>query len=148
MVAAYDVHSGRELWTNAWNATFRESMGGDGPRATPAWADGRVFALGGIGELRSLDEATGQVVWRTDILKDAGANNLQWGMAGSPLVVGDTVIVQPGGSGGQSVIAYSKATGKRTWAALDDKQSYSSPMVPNWRACVELHGFSAAVWWV
>ena len=143
VVAAYDVHSGRELWTNAWNATFRESMGGDGPRATPAWADGRVFALGGIGELRSLDEATGQVVWRTDILKDAGASNLQWGMAGSPLVVDDTVIVQPGGSSGQSVVAYSKATGKRTWAALDDQQSYSSPMVAELAGVRQLLVFSA-----
>ena len=143
VVAAYDVHSGRELWTNAWNATFRESMGGDGPRATPAWADGRVFALGGIGELRCLDEATGQVVWRTDILEDAGANNLQWGMAGSPLVVDDTVIVQPGGSGGQSVVAYSKATGKRTWAALDDQQSYSSPMVAELAGLRQLLVFSA-----
>ena len=144
VVAAYDVHSGRELWTNAWNATFRESMGGDGPRATPAWADGRVFALGGIGELRALDEATGQVVWRTDILKDAGANNLQWGMAASPLVVGETVIVQPGGPGGQSVVAYSKETGKRTWAALDDQQSYSSPMVAELAGVRQLLVFSAA----
>jgi outer membrane protein assembly factor BamB len=129
VVAAYDVISGRELWTNAWTAIFKESMGGDGPRATPAWADGRVYALGGLGELRCLDEASGQVLWRTDILEDTGARNLQWGMAASPLVVDDTVVVLPGGSGGQSVVAYSKTTGKRAWAALDDQQSYSSPMV-------------------
>ena len=90
IVAAYDVATGRELWTSAWTATFHESMGGTGPRATPVWADGRVYALGGLGELRCLDAATGALVWRTNILEDSGATNLQWGMSAAPLVVDDT----------------------------------------------------------
>jgi outer membrane protein assembly factor BamB len=144
VVSAYDVQTGRELWTTEWTATFRESMGGDGPRATPAWADGRVFALGGTGELRSLDEATGRVFWRTNILEDAGAPNLQWGMAASPLIVDDTVVVLPGGSGGRSVVAYSRVDGKRVWSALDDQQSYSSPMLAEINGVRQILVFSAA----
>ena len=49
VVAAYDVQTGRELWTNVVRRV-RESMGGDGPRATPTWSDGRVYALGATGE--------------------------------------------------------------------------------------------------
>ena len=86
-------------------------MGGDGPRATPTWHDGRVYALGGTGELRCLDAATGEMLWRTNILQDAGASNLQWGMSAAPLVVDDNVIVLPGGRGGKSVVAYDRATG-------------------------------------
>jgi outer membrane protein assembly factor BamB len=129
VVAAYDVLTGRELWTNAWDTEFRESMGGDGPRATPTWADGLVFALGAIGELRALDEATGRVVWRTNILTDSRASNINWGMAGAPLVVDDTLVVVPGGRNGQSVVAYDRRTGKRAWAALDDQAAYASPML-------------------
>jgi outer membrane protein assembly factor BamB len=129
VVAAYDVATGRELWTNSWPAEFREWMGGDGPRTTPTWADGRVFALGAEGELRSLDEATGRQVWRTNILKDAGVGNLQWGMSASPLVVDDVVVVQPGAYDGQSVAAYDRHSGRRVWTALDDHQSYASPML-------------------
>ena len=92
VVAAYDVATGRELWTNAWTAAFREMMGGDGPRATPTWADGRVYALGAQGELRCMDDATGRTVWRINILEDTGAKNLPWGMAASPLVVDNTVV--------------------------------------------------------
>ena len=129
VVAAYDITTGRELWTNAWPARFSQWMGGgEGPRATPAWADGHVFALGGKGELRCLDASTGRLVWRTNILEDAGAKNLRWGMAASPLIAGDAVIVLPGGSGGRSVAAYDRRTGKRLWTALDDKQAYASPM--------------------
>ena len=104
-------------------------MGGDGPRATPTWHDGRVYVLGGAGELRALDDSNGRTIWRTNILEDAGASNLQWGMAAAPLIVDDTVIVLPGGRAGQSVVAYNRSTGKRAWAALDDQASYSSPML-------------------
>jgi outer membrane protein assembly factor BamB len=129
VVAAYDVMTGRELWTNAWPERFSQWMGGgEGPRATPAWADGLVFALGARGELRCLDAATGRLVWRTNILQDTGAKNLRWGMAGSPLIAGEAVIVQPGGPAGRSVAAYDRRTGKRLWTALDDKQAYVSPM--------------------
>jgi outer membrane protein assembly factor BamB len=143
VLAAYDLATGRELWTNAWAAAFRESMGGDGPRATPTWHDGLVFALGGEGELRCLDGATGRLVWRTNILADAGANNLQWGMAASPLVVDETVVVLPGGRNGQSVVAYDRRSGKRIWAALDDQQAYSSPMLVTLGGVRQLLVFSA-----
>jgi outer membrane protein assembly factor BamB len=129
VVAAYDVPTGRELWTNSWTAEFRESMGGDGPRATPTWSDGKVYALGATGELRALDDASGKVIWRTNILSDSGARNLDWGMAAAPLVVDNTVIVLPGGSDGHSIVGYDRATGKQVWAALGDKQAYCSPML-------------------
>jgi outer membrane protein assembly factor BamB len=128
VVAAYDVATGREVWTHGWNARFREMMGGDGPRATPTWHDGRLYALGATGELRCLDAATGKLVWRTNILDDAGASNLQWGMAAAPLVVDDNIVVVPGGSHGKSVVAYNRASGRVAWSALDDTAAYSSPM--------------------
>ena len=129
VVTAYDVDTGRELWAHGWDAEFREWMGGDGPRATPAWFDGRIYALGATGELRSLDARTGTLGWRVNILEDNGAANLQWGMAASPLVLEDEVIVLPGGPGGRSIVAYDRHTGARRWSALDDKAAYSSPML-------------------
>ena len=144
VVAAYDITTGRELWTNGWNAQFKEMMGGDGPRATPAWSGGRVYALGAAGELRALDDATGRVVWRVNILEDNGATNLQWGMSAAPLIVDNTVVVLPGGSGGRSVAAYDTATGKRMWSALDDQASYSSPMLVTLGGVRQILVFSAS----
>jgi outer membrane protein assembly factor BamB len=143
IVAAYDIRTGRELWTSAWTATFHESMGGTGPRATPIWADGRVFTLGGLGELRCLDAATGALVWRTNILQDSGAKNLQWGMSAAPLVVDETVVVLPGGPNGQSVVAYDRRTGKRAWSALNDQQAYASPMLVTLAGVRQILVFSA-----
>ena len=129
VVAAYDVDTGTELWTHAWPAHFQEMLGGPGPRATPTWHDGRLYALGATGRFVCLDAASGRVVWSRDVLADADAENLPWAMSGAPLVVDDLVVVQPGGVRGWSVAAYDRRSGEVVWHALDDVQGYTSPML-------------------
>jgi outer membrane protein assembly factor BamB len=130
VVAAYDVNTGRELWTQSWNAEYTDETG-DGPRTTPTWDDGWLYALGATGELRSLNASTGAVRWSKNILSDNGADNLQWAMAASPLIVDDKVIVLPGGTSGKSVVAYNKVTGAPIWKVQNDRQAYVSPMLVN-----------------
>lgn len=129
VVVAYDLWSGEERWTHGWKARFRELVGGEGPRATPTWDAGRLYALGAAGELRALEASSGALLWRRNILADNGAENVLYGMAASPLVVGERVVVQPGGGHGASVVAYDKESGERLWATLDDRQAYTSPML-------------------
>jgi len=129
VVSAYDAATGREVWTHAWSAHFTETMGGPGPRATPTWHDGHLYALGATGQFWCLDAKTGAVMWNRNILHDSAATNLVWAMSASPLIVDDLVIVQPGGANGWSVIAYNHETGDILWHALDDVQGYSSPML-------------------
>ncbi|HYJ88955.1 MAG TPA: PQQ-binding-like beta-propeller repeat protein [Pyrinomonadaceae bacterium] len=128
VVTAYDVATGREQWKQGWNSLYSDSTG-DGPRSTPTWDNGRLYALGATGELRCLDAKSGAVIWGKNILKDNQAGNLSWAMAASPLIVDDKVIVLPGGPGGKSVVAYNKMTGAPVWKALDDAQAYVSPML-------------------
>ena len=128
VASAYDVATGRELWKQGWNALYSDSTG-DGPRATPTWDDGRLYALGATGELRCLDARSGAVLWGRNILKDNQASNLSWAMAASPLVVDDKVIVLPGGTSGKSVVAYNKMTGAPVWQSQNDTQAYVSPML-------------------
>jgi outer membrane protein assembly factor BamB len=128
VVAAYDINSGREFWTQKWGAEYTDSTG-DGPRATPTWDQGRIYALGATGELRCLDANSGAVIWGKNILKDNQAQNLQWAQAASPLIVDDKVIVLPGGANGKSVVAYNKTNGAPVWKSLDDPQAYVSPML-------------------
>lgn len=127
-VAAYDLETGKEVWTHSYAAHFEESMGGDGPRATPTYHDGLVYSMGATGELRVLDAKTGALRWGKNILSDAGASNIMWGMSASPLIVDEKVVVQPGGAG-NSIVAYDKKTGKKVWGSLDDAQAYTSPML-------------------
>ncbi|MFT5129169.1 MAG: outer membrane protein assembly factor BamB [Rhodothermales bacterium] len=121
--------SGTELWRHVDAARFDEAMGGPGPRATPTYADGRLFVQGATGILSCLDPKTGAVLWSVNILDDAKAGNIQWAMSGSPLVTGDRVIVSPGGTDNASLIAYDVATGEQVWKAGKAIASYSSPQI-------------------
>ncbi len=133
VVAAYDLGTGLQRWEHGWDGLFTESMGGPGPRATPTWSGGVLYALGALGEFRALDAKTGKMRWRRNILEDAGVGNLTWGMSGAPLFVDGKVIVFPGGSNNKSVIAYNAADGSIAWTSQGDKGGYASPRRGNAR---------------
>ena len=130
-IVCYDVDTGREIWEHRYPALFSESAGGDGPRATPTIHQGLVYSLGATGELVCLDAKTGQRKWGTNILTNN--RNLTWGMCGSPLVVDDLVIVNPGAQTesaiGKAVRAYHRLTGEIVWETGSFNAGYSSPML-------------------
>ncbi len=127
LVVCYELKTGRTVWTHANPGRFTSVLGGDGPRATPTIADGKVYTHGASGILNCLDGATGEVLWSHDTLKENGADNIGWGKSGSPLVVDDLVINSAGGPNGRSLIAYNKDDGTEVWAAGNDQSSYASP---------------------
>jgi outer membrane protein assembly factor BamB len=128
-VVCYDARTGRGLWTHEDAARFWEAVSGAGPRATPTFAAGRIYTLGGTGILNCLDAATGKPYWTRNIAADAGAQVPQWGFSGSPLVADSLVIAFAGGTAGRSLRAYRAATGEPAWAAPAGTVSYSSPQL-------------------
>ncbi len=128
VVVCYDVATGRELWAHAYPGHFRESLGGDGPRATPTLHGTFVYSLGAEGDLRCLTAADGKLVWKRQILDEFGAQNLQWAMSASPLVEGAKVIVTNSGTPGPSIIAFDARSGETVWQTDAGQQSYSSPV--------------------
>ncbi len=127
-VTCFDLSTGNEVWAYRYRALFEEGMGGPGPRSTPTFAEGKLFALGATGILNCLNPISGDLIWTRDILKDARAKNLHWGMAGSPLVNGGRVYVSPGGPQA-SVIAYSTESGEVLWKGGSHAAGYASPAV-------------------
>ncbi|MDB6038840.1 MAG: WD40-like repeat-like protein [Verrucomicrobiales bacterium] len=131
VASAYDVQTGAEVWTNAWKGFFQESMGGDGPRATPTYSAGKIYAQGAEGELRCIQADSGTTVWSKNILQDNGAWNSFYGIAPSPLIVDNLVIVPPGGPRNRAVVAYNRDNGSFVWGSQNDEAAYSSPMIAN-----------------
>jgi outer membrane protein assembly factor BamB len=130
-IVAMDMQTGIDRWARTYAGHFKELMGGNGPRATPTVADDEVFALGAQGLLVALDLASGREKWKTNILKDANADNIEWGMSGSPLVTQDLVVVNPGGGQGSAVIAYERLTGEIVWRSGEHEAGYASPVLAN-----------------
>ena len=129
-LVAYDLDTGREVWLDAWPARFDEALSGEGPRSTPVFADGSVYALGALGELRRVRAADGELVWRRNVLETASADNLTYGLAASPLVHGGLLIVPSGKprAGGRGLLALERGSGEVVWSALDDGACYASPL--------------------
>src|SRR5258708_28215404 len=117
------------LWTHTNHAGFSETMGGDGPRATPTIAGERVFALGATGILDCLGLADGKLIWSRDTLKENHASNLVFGKSSSPLVLDKLVIVSGGQTNGPMRLAYQRRNGSPPWAAAPDEASYNSSTI-------------------
>ena len=132
-VRCLEASSGKELWSHAYEVKYAGMDPGyaKGPRATPTIHDGRVYTLGATGIFLCLEAAPkdgkARLLWRHNLLNEYEAKLPKWGVASSPLVVDDLVIVQPGGKKG-SVVAFDRVSGEQKWAALDDLSGYSSPV--------------------
>ena len=124
-VACYDLNTGKPVWKHSDAARFYESNGGPGPRATPTLNNGRVYAQGATGIVNVLDATTGTVVWTRNSVSDTGAKVPGWGIAGSPLVVNDLVIVAASGT----LVAYDVANGNPRWLGPTGGVGYSSPQL-------------------
>jgi outer membrane protein assembly factor BamB len=127
-LTAYDAKSGKRLWQTPYERVKLTTFYGNGPRATPVYANGKVFAYGITGVLTCFDAANGNVDWQVDIGKLLSPKPLIFGASCSPLLVGKYVLVNVGGKG-QSIVAFEKDSGKMRWGSLDDGASYSSPIL-------------------
>ena len=115
-VVCYDTETGNEVWTHRDAARFEEVVAGAGPRGTPTFHEGRIYALGANGQLNCLNAITGQFDWGIDITKDSKATIPQWGFSSSPLVWHGMVSVFAGGADGKSVVAYKAESGEPAWS--------------------------------
>lgn len=129
VVLALDAGTGEEQWRAEWPAPFEMHPAarshGPGPKSTPTYADGRLFAHGMDGALTALDAETGERLWR---FPGTGTTPL-YHTAMSPLALGDSVILHVGGHDEGALTAFDAATGEPRWRAEGDGPAYGSPML-------------------
>jgi outer membrane protein assembly factor BamB len=127
-VLCFDWETGRRLWDFSYDCDYERVGYASGPRAAVSIDDGRAYALGTMGHFHCLDAATGKLLWKKVPGVDYKIRVPIWGMTSAPLVDGDLVIVQLGAEGA-CLVAFDKKTGAERWRALDDKPSYSAPII-------------------
>jgi outer membrane protein assembly factor BamB len=127
-VLCLDARTGAQVWEHTYESAYRIDYPA-GPRATPVVADGRVFALGAMGDLRCLDAASGKLIWAVNFATNFNTEPPIWGWAAHPLLDGERMICLVGGTN-SAVVAFDKDTGKELWRALTAHEiGYAPPVI-------------------
>ena len=128
-VVCYEADTGREVWNRPIEGRLDDPLGGPGPRATPALANGGLFATCATGLFLRLNPTTGEIVWQQDLKTVAGRPVPMWGFAASPLVADKVVLVYAGGPGDKGLLAFDVESGALRWSVATGIDSYSSPQL-------------------
>jgi outer membrane protein assembly factor BamB len=131
VVTCYNAETGDPLWVHGEPSRFEEVTSGAGPRATPTYSNGHIFAYGARGILAALEAATGAIHWRHDLMSEVNAQLPIWGFASSPAVVEDLVIVYAGGDGQNGLLAFDCDSGAVRWRRASRGMNFGSVQPAN-----------------
>lgn len=121
---------GKMLWSASQPTGYRDDFGFDnGPRATPAVQENRVFTFGAEGTLSAFDLDSGKVLWSSALGRQLGADKGFFGFASSPLPAGALVLVNVGAPNNAGIVAVEAATGQIRWKSTSHGASYSAPIL-------------------
>lgn len=127
-ILCFEEQTGKPLWTHAYPTKYGRVGYPAGPRASVTIQDGRAYAIGTTGRFHCLDAESGKVHWERDLEKLYDIQMPIWGIAGSPFIVDNLVILHIGGKG-KCILAMDRNTGDEKWTALDDRAQYTTPVL-------------------
>jgi outer membrane protein assembly factor BamB len=132
------------LWTFEYPTDYRDYYGyNNGPRCCPVVDGDRVYVFGAEGMLHCVRAVDGKLVWKMDTRAEFHVVQNFFGVGGTPVVEGDLLLVQVGGSpkgsdaddfaalkgDGSGLVAFDKYTGKVRYRATDELASYAGPVL-------------------
>ncbi|MDA0285678.1 MAG: PQQ-like beta-propeller repeat protein [Planctomycetota bacterium] len=130
--------SGKPIWSVAFPTEYVPAFNPDaGPRAAPVIHEGLVYLYGARGNLCCVQLADGKKVWQRDTFADFCSQRTSrgepaegyFGFASSPIIEGDRLLLNVGGSDKDAgIVAFDRKTGETLWTATDERASYSSPV--------------------
>lgn len=123
-IYALSVRTGAVLWQYSYACAAGSYPG---PRATPATDGVLVYFLSRDGQVICLDAATGVLKWEKNLIRECGAQNLNWGFSASPVIKGDRLLINAAKHG----VALNRFSGAVIWASPAGTGGYAAPVVFN-----------------
>lgn len=143
-VTCMDAVTGKQIWQFKYETNYRDQYNySGGPRCYPILDGDRVYTYGPDGQLHCLDTKKGKPIWDVDTTKKYGVIQNFFGVGSTPVIEGNLLIAQVGGSpkgseeedfarlkgNGSAVVAFNKMTGKEVWKASKELASYAGPVL-------------------
>lgn len=138
--------TGDERWRFEYQTDYEDMYGyNNGPRCCPVVDGDRVYIFGAEGMLHCVRVSDGKGLWKIDTTAQFNVIQNFFGVASTPAVEGELLIVQIGGSPPGSprdiwaangrpkpnrsgIVAFNKYTGEVVYRIADELASYASPV--------------------
>lgn len=139
--------TGDELWRFEYPTDYEDLYGyNNGPRTCPVVDGNRVYIFGPEGMLHCVTVSDGKPLWNIDTAAKFHVVQNFFGVGSTPVVEGELLIVQIGGSppgraknirsardsiqgNSSGIVAFNKWTGEVIYQITDELASYSTPML-------------------
>lgn len=119
------ANNGEEVWALRY-PTVGSLDYGNSPRATPLIHGDKVFLAGAHGDLHAVHLETGEILWQMQVRDEFNVTSrLHWGFCGSPLIVNNLLVINPGGENG-ALAALNPESGEVVWRSDGGPSSYGS----------------------
>jgi len=134
---------GTRKWQVAYGRSWDQSF--PNTRSSPTIEGDRIYIISGIGEVVCLDARSGEIHWKINADDTYQADWHTWGVAESPLIVGDKVICSPAGAL-TTFVAFDKMNGEEIWKTpgTGGQRSYVSPILHEFNGKEYILGASAS----
>ena len=139
----FDTASGEIRWKHSYAASLEPMYYAGGTSASPTVEGVFIYSIGKQGQLFCLQCDSGKVVWAKDLRKELSLKLPDWGLASSPLIFSNLLILNIGRAG----LAVEKATGKIAWSSGKEGSGYATavPFKNQNEDCVLLFAAQALV---
>ncbi|MDF1661991.1 MAG: PQQ-like beta-propeller repeat protein [Planctomycetota bacterium] len=129
VVVCLNPETGAFRWQLPYPTTYKDRFGySNGPRTSPVIEGDRVFTFGAQGKLKALELRTGKVLWARDLHKEFKVKTGFFGVAATPLVTENGLIINLGAPKA-NMVCLDKSNGKTKWSTGDKwGASYASPV--------------------
>ncbi|MAI69715.1 MAG: alcohol dehydrogenase [Rhodopirellula sp.] len=113
--------TGKAIWSHTYPSKVVDNLYEGGPGATPTIDGDRVYTVGKEGQLICFRANDGKIIWQRDLLADLEVDLPEWGFNGSPLILGDQLILEAG-----RVVSFNKTSGAVDWQTDKHTAGYGS----------------------
>ena len=126
VLRVFDLETGKELWSAAYEAKGRLQF--PGSRTVPTVTADSVFTSGGFGHVTCFDRKTHEIRWSEHMAETYGGQDPGFGWSSSPLVIGKLVVFSALGSE-VGLVAFDRESGEEKWTSKGVGFSQSTAML-------------------